>query len=252
MDQERVEIKVETITNNERSQSPLLREINVEQRLLQHLDRFDNQLQELRIQQRERHPKTTKKHTFKYKSNDMQYKLNMELAQNLQNVMDDFKEGAIDRGIREVGAVIEKLNKRNKILKIADRSPGGWDTIEEYLSDDLADNSADERKIRAAENRAVAKKKEREKKSNPYQRPTATITSRPQGYSNSQSSNIFRWGTYTRQPPDYRSNNYQSNQYTNSRRLGDQICFACGRRGHWRRYCPNTQQTDQRTGSVQS
>ena len=43
------------------------------------------------------------------------------------------------------------------MIKVADKSPGGWKTVEEYLSDSIASDSEDERKLRAAESRALRK-----------------------------------------------------------------------------------------------
>ena len=43
------------------------------------------------------------------------------------------------------------LKKRNKVGRFAEKSPAGWVGMEEYESDELADDSEDEKKLRSAE-----------------------------------------------------------------------------------------------------
>ena len=42
------------------------------------------------------------------------------------------------------------IKKRQKLIKLADRSKDGWLVVQEYESDELASNSEDEKKIRKA------------------------------------------------------------------------------------------------------
>ena len=52
---------------------------------------------------------------------------------------------------------IEVISKRVKAIKLADKSEFGWATVDEYLSDELASDSDDEKRIYRAERRAGRK-----------------------------------------------------------------------------------------------
>ena len=69
------------------------------------------------------------------------------------------QKGSISRATKAVTNMIEDPQKRNKLIKIADKSPAGWNTIQEYLSDDLASDSEDNKKLKATEGRALRKQK---------------------------------------------------------------------------------------------
>ena len=62
---------------------------------------------------------------------------------------------------------IERLKHRNKLIKIADLSGGGWDTARQYEANPIASDSDDESKIIRAENCAIRKKKSKNKSSGP-------------------------------------------------------------------------------------
>ncbi|XP_065936218.1 uncharacterized protein [Magallana gigas] len=54
---------------------------------------------------------------------------------------------------------------------MADGCPAGWKTVQEYQSNDIADNSDDEKKIRSAENRALRNSKQKKSRFQPYLKP---------------------------------------------------------------------------------
>ena len=52
------------------------------------------------------------------------------------------------------------IKKRQKLIKIADKSKDGWLVVEEYESDDLASDTDDEKRLKKA--RSVAEKRRKE------------------------------------------------------------------------------------------
>lgn len=57
---------------------------------------------------------------------------------------------------------LEDINARNKLIKLADTSECGWDTANCYMTNSLASDSDDEKKINKAEVRTLKKKKEKQ------------------------------------------------------------------------------------------
>ena len=55
---------------------------------------------------------------------------------------------------------LEAIQKRQKLIKLADKSEAGWLAVEECESDELADNSDDEKRIKKAQDTATRKKKQ--------------------------------------------------------------------------------------------
>jgi hypothetical protein len=65
--------------------------------------------------------------------------------------------------IDTIADIAGKVKTRNKLIKIADTSTGGWATVREYEANSNADNSDDDKKIKQAYSRAGKDIKEKAK-----------------------------------------------------------------------------------------
>ena len=183
---------------------------------------------------------------FKYKGNRMQHTFNSEVMADVEKVIDLLGDDSVGRAVRRLQDLKDKLWKRNKVIKIADRSAAGWSTIDEYLSDDLADDSADERKIRAAEERALTKKRKRgDGKSS---KPSVALTRKEEKSSVGPAclpvpvpppQTIYLRTDPVAATGRHYSQGAQENTSRSPRgRRSDGPCFGCGRYGHIRPNCP--------------
>ena len=98
--------------------------------------------------------------SFNFKGNKVQY----EFDSSLLEVVDKISRGNLSAANSELERVKSLIAKRYKLVRFADKSPAGWTAIEEYESDELADDSEDEKKLRSAERRALVKIREKKRK----------------------------------------------------------------------------------------
>ncbi|VDI17417.1 Hypothetical predicted protein [Mytilus galloprovincialis] len=162
---------------------------------------------------------------FKHEGNKIQYKFNEETITELNKVY-SFVPRSETKVSRIIIDLIDKVKGRNKLIRIADTSAGGWATVREYEANVIASDSEDEKKIRQAESRAMRSTKDKSRRPNPYKttsRPAPVETAPNPYYSNQyqrQNPPPFRAGSGRREPSQH------------------DMCHACKQFGHWRKNCP--------------
>ena len=168
--------------------------------------------------------KEESKITFRFEGNKKQFQFNSDLAEKVKSASVALGKRKLDLVKTQLEQLDSDIKKRNKLIRLADKSAAGWDLVNEYLSDELASGSEDEKRIRRVEQRALRKRNQRQQKAKPSK----------QGYSQPQSS------TTTTAFADQLS----SSSGPISRTFGvfrkprpSDICFACGHQGHWRSQC---------------
>ncbi|VDI03334.1 Hypothetical predicted protein [Mytilus galloprovincialis] len=160
-----------------------------------------------------------------HEGNKIQYKFNEETITELNKVY-SFVPRSETKVSRIIIDLIDKVKGRNKLIRIADTSAGGWATVREYEANVIASDSEDEKKIRQAESRAMRSTKDKSRRPNPYKttsRPAPVETAPNPYYSNQyqrQNPPPFRAGSGRREPSQH------------------DMCHACKQFGHWRKNCP--------------
>jgi uncharacterized protein YeaO (DUF488 family) len=105
--------------------------------------------------------KLEKAPSFKKKMHEKQYHFNEEVSLKLEAAAASLSEipPAMEKAKAQLEEGLKLVCERQKLIRLADRSEHGWATVEEYLEDELADNSDDEKRMQKAEFRAGRKLK---------------------------------------------------------------------------------------------
>ena len=96
---------------------------------------------------------------MKFKGNQKQFDHNAQLEAVLDKIKSENTSAneALDKLVNDGK---ELIRKRQKLIQIADKSADGWKVVDEYLSDELASDSADEKRLKRARDAASRKRKQ--------------------------------------------------------------------------------------------
>ena len=105
--------------------------------------------------------KLEKAPSFKKKTHEKQYHFNEEVSSKMEAAAASLTETppAVEKAKTQLEEGLKLVCERQKLIRMADRSEHGWATVEEYLEDELADDSDDEKRMQKAEFRAGKKLK---------------------------------------------------------------------------------------------
>ena len=117
--------------------------------------------------------KTVNDIRWRFEGNRLQFEFNSELEDSLKQTLWALENEKREYALELLNGSCEKLKTRNKHIRIADSSEGGWETVRHYINYPLASDSDDESRLNRAESRAVKKKKSQQK-SKPKTKASAT------------------------------------------------------------------------------
>ena len=103
--------------------------------------------------------------SFKYKGNRVQYELNTSIFDRFESCSAQLFARNLLKVNNELEQIKVLIKRRNKLIRFAEKSPAGWSAVDEYESDELAENSGDEKKLHSAERRAMSEMKFKSKPS---------------------------------------------------------------------------------------
>lgn len=164
---------------------------------------------------------------WKHPGNKDQFEHNEKIIDTLTQASWALNNNKYDYCKELIHESVELCNKRNKLIKMADASPCGWSTVKNYVTNPLADDSDDEKRMFKAENKAMKEKKEKEKQKEKLKSKSS--------YSNVRSSAPY-FPFPARQP--FRGPTPFGFPIMPAASRFPIGCFHCGKPNHQRKECP--------------
>lgn len=182
---------------------------------------------------------------FKFQSNKIQFEFNTDRENEIKKAVNLLENKRIEAAIDTLNSSVSHLNKRNKMVRIADKY--GWDVVEEYQDDPITDDADDASKLR----QAIFRVKKRNNNKKPYEKtPRASHGQEPRAFP----EQFFRahgsdfgpsfpgtgYGYYPySQPFTQPQEGYKKATPTAyGGAAAKNVCFYCNKFGHWANKCP--------------
>ena len=159
---------------------------------------------------------------FQYKRNKIQYELNLEVIDKIKEAMEADEPEERNRVLREGKGLLEHWNK---CLLMAEKY--GWDIVEHYEAEPLAENSDDEKKICKAIKEGKAKKEQRKTVTKVRKDSSKPYTNLDKPY--------FR--AIPQAHASFQQNNGVQGQANTYSSVSEKVCYRCGKPGHFIRSC---------------
>ena len=96
--------------------------------------------------------------SLKLAGNKDQFLFNVEIQDSLEEATAILNRKGLPNALEKLEITLGSLRKRQKKIKLADKSEAGWLVVKEYEAEELASNSEDEKRIRKAQTTALRKK----------------------------------------------------------------------------------------------
>ena len=128
-------------------------------------EEFGRQLLEQSSSKVEEAVKKVKRDSYvcKRKGNQQQLDHSLDVLEKLEEAEYLISSNSLESAKRKISEGVELVQKRVKAIKLADKSEYGWATVNEYLSDELASDTDDEKRIYRSERRAEKKHRDKQR-----------------------------------------------------------------------------------------